>query len=189
MAAARAILITGVAPEALDYSDPAACGDHSRLGRGAKGNLRICFVAGSFSLLQLARSPMKALLLLIVSGSLGLPTTLMAQEARPDAPALKQVTTEYPKGDKLEARVMTATLAPGSTSPWHTHGSPVAVYVVEGTFTLEFDGRDAISKQAGEALLEPINVKVRAANRSNGPAKVVIFQVSEPEQPFMHVMH
>jgi quercetin dioxygenase-like cupin family protein len=132
---------------------------------------------------------MRALLLLAASCWLGAPAGLAAQEARPDAPALKQITTEYPKGDKLEARVMTATLAPGSTSPWHTHGSPVAVYVMEGTFTLEFDGREAISKQAGEALLEPINVKVRAANRSNAPAKVVIFQVSEPEQPFMHVMH
>jgi hypothetical protein len=34
-----------------------------------------------------------------------------------------------------------------------------------------------------------MDVKVRAANRSNAPAKVVIFQVSEPEQPFMHLMH
>jgi quercetin dioxygenase-like cupin family protein len=132
---------------------------------------------------------MRALLLLVASSSLGMPATLTAQEARPDPPALKQVTTEYPKADKLETRVMTATLAPGSTSPWHTHASPVAVYVVEGTFTLEFDGRDAIAKKAGEALLEPINVKVRAANRSDAPVKVVIFQVSEPQQPFMHVMH
>jgi quercetin dioxygenase-like cupin family protein len=118
-----------------------------------------------------------------------MPATLMAQEARPEPPVLKQITTEYPKADKLETRVMTATLAPGSTSPWHTHASPVAVYVIDGTFTLEFDGRDAIAKKAGEALLEPVNVKVRAANRSDAPVKVVIFQVSEPQQPFMHVMH
>jgi quercetin dioxygenase-like cupin family protein len=132
---------------------------------------------------------MRALLLLVASCSFGMPATLMAQEARPEPPVLKQITTEYPKADKLETRVLTATLAPGSTSPWHTHASPVAVYVVEGTFTLEFDGRDAIAKKAGEALLEPINVKVRAANRSDAPVKVVIFQVSEPQQPFMHVMH
>jgi hypothetical protein len=34
-----------------------------------------------------------------------------------------------------------------------------------------------------------MHVKARAANRGNAPAKVVIFQVSEPEQPFMHVTH
>lgn len=132
---------------------------------------------------------MRALLLLTIGCSLGLPAGLAAQEARPEPPVLKQITTEYPKGDKLEARVMTATLAPGLTSPWHTHSGPVAVYVMEGTFTLEFDGREPIAKKAGEALLEPVNVKVRAANRSDAPVKVVIFQVSDPEQPFMHVMH
>jgi quercetin dioxygenase-like cupin family protein len=132
---------------------------------------------------------MRALLLLTVSCLLGVPASLAAQEARPEPPVLKQTTSEYPKGDKLEARIMTATLAPGSTSPWHTHASPVAVYVMEGTFTLEFDGREPIAKKAGEALLEPINVKVRAANRGDAPAKVVIFQVSEPEQPFMHMLH
>jgi quercetin dioxygenase-like cupin family protein len=125
----------------------------------------------------------------IVSLSLALPGGLAAQEARPEPPVLKQITTEFPKGERHEARVMTATLAAGSTSPWHTHSAPVAVYVVEGTFTLELEGRDPIAKKAGEALLEPINVKVRAANRSGAPVKVVIFQVSDPEQPFMHVAH
>jgi hypothetical protein len=39
------------------------------------------------------------------------------------------------------------------------------------------------------SVARAINVKVRAANRSNAPAKVAIFQVSESEQPFMHVTH
>ena len=59
------------------------------------------------------------------------------------------------------------------------------MYVVENTFTLELEGREPIHRKAGEALLEPINVKVRAANHSQSPAKVVIVQVSEPEKPFM----
>ena len=66
---------------------------------------------------------------------------------------------------------------------WHTHPTPVIVYVVQNTFTLE--GREPIHRKAGEALLEPINVKVRAANHIQSPAKVVIVQVSEPEKPFM----
>jgi quercetin dioxygenase-like cupin family protein len=132
---------------------------------------------------------MKGLALALSMCSAALPASVRAQEARPDPPALKQTTTEFPKAEKLEARVLSATLPPGATSPWHTHSAPVAVYVVDGTFTLEFDGREAISKKAGEALLEPINVKVRPANRGQTPAKVVIFQVSEPEQPFMHTTH
>jgi quercetin dioxygenase-like cupin family protein len=110
--------------------------------------------------------------------------------ARPDPPVLKEVTTEFPKDPKLEARVLTATLQPGMTSPWHTHATPVVVYVQEGTFTLEFKDREPVRRKAGEALLEPINVVVRAANRDQSqPAKVVIFQVSPPDTPFLHPAH
>lgn len=125
----------------------------------------------------------KCLLLLVLMASAA---PAFAQDARPDAPLLKETTTEFPKADKLEARVMTATLQPGSTSLWHTHAAPVIVYVLDGEFTLELDGRPAITKKAGEAMLEPINVKMRAANRSKAPAKVLIVQVSDPDQPFLH---
>jgi len=112
------------------------------------------------------------------------------ETARPDPPALKQITTEFPKADRLEARVLTATILPGTVSPWHTHAAPVAVYVIEGVFTLELENRDPVTLKAGQALLEPINVKMRAANRDAAqPAKVVIFQVSRPEDPFLHPSH
>ena len=49
----------------------------------------------------------------------------LAQEgtAKPEAPVVKQVTAGFPKGDRLEARIMTATIQLGMTSPWHTHPS------------------------------------------------------------------
>ena len=121
----------------------------------------------------------------------GMGAAVAQQEtARPDPPVLKQVTGEFPKADQLEARVMTATVQPGTVSPWHTHTAPVTVYVLEGTFTLEVENRDPITVKAGQALLEPINVKMRAANRDPAQAtKVVIFQVSKPEDPFLHPAH
>jgi quercetin dioxygenase-like cupin family protein len=106
--------------------------------------------------------------------------------AAPNPPVFKQVTTEFPKGDQLEARMMTALIQPGSASPWHTHAAPVAVYVIDGTFTLELKGREPVVLKAGQGMLEPINVEMRAANRSDEPVKVVIFQVSDPATPFMH---
>ena len=107
------------------------------------------------------------------------------QEARPDPPVLRESSRDFPKDDQLEARVLTATVQPGATSPWHTHPAPVAVYVIEGTITLELDGREPVTKKAGEALLEPANVKVRAANHGQTPTRVVIFQVSAPSAPFL----
>jgi quercetin dioxygenase-like cupin family protein len=126
-----------------------------------------------------------------------LPGLACAQEgaARPNPPVLKELSTEFPKDAQLEARVLTATLVPGTlvpgmTSPWHTHATPVVVYVVEGTFTLEFKDREPVVRKAGEALLEPINVVLRAANNSQTEiTRVVIFQVSSPNVPFMHPVH
>ena len=118
-----------------------------------------------------------------------LPGLACAQEgaARPNPPVLKELSTEFPKDAQLEARVLTATLVPGMTSPWHTHATPVVVYVVEGTFTLEFKDREPVVRKAGEALLEPINVVLRAANHSQTETtKVVIFQVSSSNDAFMH---
>jgi quercetin dioxygenase-like cupin family protein len=105
--------------------------------------------------------------------------------AKPDAPLLKEVSKEFPKGDELEARVMTATLQPGMTSPWHTHSAPVIVYVLEGTLTLEMDDGTK-SVEAGQAQLEPISTRMRAVNSSDKPVKVLIVQISDPKEPFMN---
>src|SRR5215218_3367486 len=73
------------------------------------------------------------------------------------------------------------------SSPARQHGRHG---VVEGTFTLEFKDRAPVVRKAGEALLEPINVVLRAANNNQTEAaKVVIFQASSPDVPFMHSVH
>jgi quercetin dioxygenase-like cupin family protein len=47
--------------------------------------------------------------------------------AKPE-PLMKELSKDFPKGDELEARVMTVALQPGMSSPWHTHAAPVIVY-------------------------------------------------------------
>jgi quercetin dioxygenase-like cupin family protein len=54
---------------------------------------------------------------------------------------VRQVVEGMPKGDKQEVRVLTATLKPGDRTMFHTHRFPVTVYLLEGAFTLEMDGR------------------------------------------------
>ena len=120
----------------------------------------------------------------IVFGSV----TGVAQEtslAKPNL-VLRDVISDLPKGDKQEIRVLTATLKPGDRTPFLTHGSPVTVYVVEGAFTLEMQGRDPVVIRAGEAMIEPKNVSMTGYNRSaTDPLRVVIFYVSEPNTPFL----
>jgi quercetin dioxygenase-like cupin family protein len=105
--------------------------------------------------------------------------------AKPDL-LLQQIVEGMPRGERQEVRVLTATLSPGDRTPFHTHRSPVTVYVLAGTFTLEMEGRDPVRVRAGEALVEPPNVRMTGYNRSaTEPMQVVIFYVSDPGTPFL----
>ncbi|MBS9405363.1 cupin domain-containing protein [Halomonas sp. TRM85114] len=73
---------------------------------------------------------------------------------------------------------------PHTAAAWHTHPSPVYVYVVEGELTLEVEGETRTIK-AGEAVAEPLDARVRALNTTDQPAHVVVFQVSPKEKAFL----
>jgi hypothetical protein len=42
----------------------------------------------------------------------------------------------------------------------------VTLYILEGAFTLELEGRAPVTIKAGEAMVEPPNVKMTGYNRS-----------------------
>lgn len=98
---------------------------------------------------------------------------------------LQQVVEGLPTDDKQTVRVMTATFKPGDKTVYHTHRFPVTVYVLEGAFTLELDGRPPLTVKAGEAMVEPPKVPMTGYNRSDGETKVVIFYVSAVDTPFL----
>jgi quercetin dioxygenase-like cupin family protein len=93
-----------------------------------------------------------------------------------------------PKGERQEVRVFAVTVKPGDKTPFHSHRFPVTVYVLEGVFTLEMEGRAPVTLKAGEAMVEPPQVKMTGYNRSSTePMRVVIFYVSDPDTPFLDV--
>ena len=115
-----------------------------------------------------------ALLLSLVSAS--------AQEVT----KLSELFSGMPKGEKQQIRVLTATLKPGDKTVLHTHRFPVTLYILEGAFTLELEGRAPATIKAGEAMVEPPNVKMTGYNRSTTePMRVVTFYVSDPDTPFL----
>jgi len=102
---------------------------------------------------------------------------------------LQQVVEGLPRDDRQTVRVMTATFKPGDKTVYHTHRFPVTVYVLEGTFTLELDGRPPLTVKAGEALVEPPKVPMTGYNRSaTEETRVVIFYVSANDTPFLDLM-
>lgn len=135
---------------------------------------------------------MRNSLIAAAAGLLFTATPLLAQEAgiaRPDL-LLKEVVEGMPQGDKQEIKVLTATLQPGDKTVFHTHRNPVTVYILEGEFTLEMEGRAPVTVSAGESMAEPPNVRMTGYNRSAAtPMRVVIFYVSEPGSPFLDPIH
>ena len=87
--------------------------------------------------------------------------TAMAQEQGVVKPQLllNEIVQGMPNGDKQQVRVLTASFKPGDKTMLHTHRFPVTVYVLEGVFTLEMEGREPITVKAGQATAMPPHVK------------------------------
>jgi quercetin dioxygenase-like cupin family protein len=115
----------------------------------------------------------------------------MAQQhdvAKPNL-VLQQIVEGLPKDDKQTVRILTASFKPGDRTVYHTHRFPVTVYVVEGAFTLELEGRPPLTVKAGEAMVEPANVAMTGYNRSaTETTRVVIFYVSTNDTPFLDML-
>jgi quercetin dioxygenase-like cupin family protein len=100
------------------------------------------------------------------------------------------VVTGMPRGERQEIQLLTATIAPGQSTPFHTHRFPVTVLVLQGTFTLEMEGHPTVAVPAGGSMVEPPNVRMTGFNRhATEPARVVIFYVADPGTPFLDVAH
>src|SRR5437867_1436918 len=99
----------------------------------------------------------------------------MAQEQGVIKPQLllSEIINGMPKGEKQEVRVLTASFKPGDKTMFHTHRFPVTVYVLEGAFTLEMEGREPITVKTGQAIVMPSHVKMTGYNRSRSEERRV----------------
>jgi len=103
---------------------------------------------------------------------------------------MREIIQGMPKGETQEVRVLNVHFEPRDRTPLHTHRFPVTVYVLEGTFTMEVEGREPITVKAGEAKMMPPHVKMTGYNRSNTePLRLVAFYVSDPDTPFLDTIH
>ena len=121
---------------------------------------------------------------------LGLQMTAFAQGVTKPKLVLSEVVKTMPTGKNQEVRVLTAEFKPGDKTVFHTHRFPVTVYILEGAFTLELEGRkEPIIVKAGEAFVEPPKLKMTGYNRSTTEAlRLVIFYVSDKDTPFLDLI-
>jgi quercetin dioxygenase-like cupin family protein len=103
---------------------------------------------------------------------------------------MSQIAQGMPTGEKQEVRVLTATFKPGDKTLFHTHRFPVTVYVLEGAFTMEMEGRQPVITKAGQATIMPSQVRMTGYNRSDTETlRLVVFYVSDPDTPFLDPIH
>ena len=131
-----------------------------------------------------------ATLCLAFAATLLLPAAAGAEGLATPSLRGRAVVRGLPRGEAQEVRVLRATFQPGDRTVFHTHRSPVTVYVLEGEFTLELEGQPAVTVGAGQAYVEPPLVRMTGYNRSaTQPLRVVIFYVSDPGTPFLDEVH
>ena len=125
-------------------------------------------------------------LALVIALAAGCATPGAAQTpARPEM-VLRQVVSGMPRGEQQEIQVLTATIAPGQRTVFHTHRFPVTVYLLQGAFTLEMEGREPVTVRAGMSLIEPPDVRMTGSNQSTTEAvSLVIYYVGDPGTPFL----
>ena len=132
---------------------------------------------------------MRALMIATALTLASSPAAIAQQLKELDKPAseLKQVLAhpvQLPAGNQ-EVRVVRATIDPKTAAGWHTHPTPVYVYVVEGELTMEVEGKDKKKYRAGEATAEPLNARMRVLNEGDTPAELVVFQISPSDKKFL----
>lgn len=134
---------------------------------------------------------MNKLIILISALSVFTPSFCIAGgnvSTRPVA-ILTEIVEHMPKAEKQEIRVLTASINPGDRTVFHTHPFPVTLFILEGAFTLEVEGHAPVTIKAGEAMVEPTDVKMTGYNRSSTETmRAVLFYVSDPDAPFLHLM-
>ena len=103
---------------------------------------------------------------------------------------LSEIVQGMPKGERQEVRVLTASFQPGDRTLFHTHRFPVTVYVLEGAFTMEMEGREPVTVKAGQVMMMPSQVRMTGYNRSGKDTlRLVAFYVSDPDTPFLDPIH
>ncbi len=89
----------------------------------------------------------------------------------------------------VKAQIVTIdryTMPAGWVGGKHYHTGPVYVYVLEGAFTIDEQGKERRTFKPGELYKEPIGAPMQARNLSaSKPLKLLVFQVTPEGEPLM----
>jgi quercetin dioxygenase-like cupin family protein len=106
--------------------------------------------------------------------------TVSAQQAGFTRTPVQQGDLSIPGREAVQA---VATIQPGAESGRHTHPGEEFGYVLEGTITVEVQGKPAVVKKAGEGFIIPPGTVHNAKNTGSASAKVFATYIIEKGKP------
>jgi quercetin dioxygenase-like cupin family protein len=127
----------------------------------------------------------------VAMGALGF-HALSAQEKKevyvpPGADKKSLVNEPLPRADDPQITIDHYTFPPGWVGGKHYHTGPVYVYVLDGSFTMDEQGKERHTYQAGELYREPIGTPMQARNLStSAPFKALVIQVTPKGEELMY---
>jgi quercetin dioxygenase-like cupin family protein len=89
-----------------------------------------------------------------------------------------------PGREVIQARVE---IAPGVTSPKHSHPGEEIIYVLEGTLEYQVEGKPAVTLKAGDVLFIPAGTIHAAKNVGSGVGAELATYVVEKGKPLVVV--
>lgn len=81
----------------------------------------------------------------------------------------------YLKTEQPEITAMAVTIAPGAETGWHSHPAPVYAYVISGSLTVNIDGKLFRNFNAGDVIVEVVNVRHNGVNKGSVPVELIVF--------------
>jgi len=72
---------------------------------------------------------------------------------------------------------------PGGTPGRHTHAGEEVGYVIDGTISVEQDGKPAVTLKSGQGFVIPAGTIHNATNTSSGVAKILATYIVEKGKP------
>ncbi len=130
----------------------------------------------------MARRTIRSLTVAIAIHMGALAVSVPAAEA-PSATSAELLRVDLSGGKGQELVLSRLEVAPGWSHGWHYHAGHEIVYVLEGTATLEMEGRAPMSLKAGMVGHVPPGQVHAGRNAGRTTLKVVLIQTHEPGQP------
>ncbi|CAN5686035.1 MAG: cupin domain-containing protein [Gammaproteobacteria bacterium] len=119
------------------------------------------------------------ILLSVISAGAQAAAGFKATEVFKGSTTIKGQALQYPATNQPEVTALLVDLEPGGESERHQHPSAPYIYVIEGTFTVEFDDGTQQSFQAGQGFLEAVNTWHKARNLGATALKFMVVFTGE----------